>query len=262
MKHQARKRFGQNFLIDEQIVDRILRAINPQAGDAVVEIGPGQGALTRPLLERLQALHVIEIDRDLAAELRAWNEPRLHILEADALRVDYASEFPVAGGLRVVGNLPYNISTPLLFHLLSCRAVIRDLHFLLQKEVVDRMAAGPGNGTYGRLSVMMQYHCEVESLFRVPPEAFRPRPKVDSRIVRLVPRAPEVVVTDPACLERIVRVSFTKRRKTLRNCLRDLADEALIESAGLTAVMRPEEVPVVAWARLANLITAQQDTPA
>lgn len=255
--HRARKRFGQNFLTDAALVQRIVGAIAPRPDDCVVEIGPGQGALTGPLRALLPELHVVEIDRDLAAALRERGDPGLHVIEQDALTLSLAEHFPGRDDLRVVGNLPYNISTPLLFHLLSQRSHIRDMHFLLQREVVDRMAAAPGTGTYGRLSVMLQYHCDVEPLFVVPPEAFRPRPQVFSRVVRLRLREPEVVVQDAALLERLVKTAFGMRRKTLRNALRKLADEETIVTAGLQPGVRPEQVSVPEWVRLANVATAR-----
>ncbi len=255
--HYARKRFGQNFLASEVIVQRIVRAIAPQPDDCMIEIGPGRGAMTVPLRERLNALHVVEIDRDLATALRGRDDPGLHVFEQDALQLDLAALFAGRDDLRVVGNLPYNISTPLLFHLLQQRSLIRDMHFLLQREVVDRMAANPGSGTYGRLSVMLQYHCDVEPLFQVPPEAFRPRPKVQSRLVRLVPRAPAVVAEDAALLERLVKAAFGMRRKTLRNGLRGLAGEPVIRAAGIAPETRPEQLAVADWVRLANTVSAQ-----
>ncbi len=256
-EHRARKRFGQNFLTDAMLVQRIVRAIAPQADDCMVEIGPGQGALTGPLREMLNVLHVVEIDRDLATHLRERNDPGLRVIEQDALQLDLQALFPGRDDLRVVGNLPYNISTPLLFHLLQQRASIRDMHFLLQREVVDRMAAAPGSGVYGRLSVMLQYCCAVEPLFHVPPEAFRPRPKVQSRVVRLIPREPHPIAEDPALLERLVKSAFSMRRKTLRNGLRAWVDADVIREAGLSAELRPEQVSVDEWVTLANVATGR-----
>lgn len=251
-QHRARKRFGQNFLTSEALVQRIVRSIAPRSGDCLIEIGPGQGALTGPLRALLDELYVVEIDRDLAAALRARSDPGLHVIEQDALALHLPTLMPGRADIRIAGNLPYNISTPLLFHLLEQRALIRDMHFLLQREVVDRMAAAPGSGEYGRLSVMLQYCCEVEPLFQVPPEAFRPRPRVQSRLVRLVPRAPEVVARDHALLGSLVKTAFGMRRKTLRNALRNLVGAETIQAAGLAPGLRPEQLSVADWVSLAN----------
>ena len=218
MKHVARKRFGQHFLSDPAIVDAIVRAIAPRPRDAMVEIGPGLAALTQPLVERLGRLHVIELDRDLAAKLRA--HPQLAVLEADVLTVDFTqlARAMGAGRLRVVGNLPYNISTPILFHLLEHVAVVADQHFMLQKEVVDRMTAPPATADYGRLSVMLQWRYEMENVLHVPPQAFDPPPRVDSAVVRMVPlEAPAPV--DAKLLSEVVQVAFSQRRKLLRHTL-------------------------------------------
>ncbi|MGB0714186.1 MAG: 16S rRNA (adenine(1518)-N(6)/adenine(1519)-N(6))-dimethyltransferase RsmA, partial [Gammaproteobacteria bacterium] len=222
--HRARKRFGQNFLHDRSVIERILRAINAQPADNIVEIGPGLGALSAPLLDRLETLHVVELDRDVIPRLRVacHDSAALMVHEADALRFDFR---PLAdkGPLRVVGNLPYNISTPLIFHLLDQAPVIHDMHFMLQKEVVDRITASPGNKDYGRLSVMVQYRCKAEKLFTVGPGAFRPAPKVDSAIVRLTPYAtPPVEVTDKDVFAQVVARAFNQRRKTLRRTFKSL----------------------------------------
>jgi 16S rRNA (adenine1518-N6/adenine1519-N6)-dimethyltransferase len=250
--HVPRKRFGQHFLHERGVIDRILLALDPKPGDRIVEIGPGEGALTLPLLARHRTLTAIEIDRDLVPRLREAAAPvgELAIVEADALTVDLAA---IAGGgmLRLVGNLPYNISTPLLFHVLEHAAVVRDMHFMLQKEVVDRMAAGPGSKVYGRLSVMLQAHCQVEPLFKVPPGAFRPPPKVDSAVVRLVPRpAPGIEAVDAARFDAVVRAGFAQRRKTLRNALSALLDADAIAGAGIDPGARAEDVDVAGWIAL------------
>ncbi|MEJ2060411.1 MAG: 16S rRNA (adenine(1518)-N(6)/adenine(1519)-N(6))-dimethyltransferase RsmA [Gammaproteobacteria bacterium] len=255
--HRPRKRFGQNFLHDRGILARMVAAIAPRAGDHLVEIGPGLGALTEPLLQHLDALDVVELDRDLIPHLQSLAGPdRLHIHQADALRFDFTVLADKPGSLRVVGNLPYNISTPLIFHLLENAPLIHDMHFLLQKEVVDRLAAAPGGKDYGRLSVMVQYACEVESLFRVPPGAFTPPPKVDSAFVRLTPYPePPWRAIDPALLSRLVNQAFTQRRKTLRNAVKGLADSTDIEAAGLDPTQRPETLSVADYVRLANRLT-------
>ncbi len=230
--HRARKRFGQNFLKDEHIIERIVDAVHPQPGDHLVEIGPGQGAITGRLLASGCTLDAIELDRDLVPILLAAHglKPQFKLHSCDALTFDYESLTTDDKPLRVVGNLPYNISTPLIFKLLENRHVIRDMHFMLQKEVVGRLAASPGSKAWGKLGVMAQYHCEVTDLFEVPPEAFSPRPKVQSAIVRLVPRnEPIATDCDEKTLSTVVRFAFAQRRKTLRNNLKHLLpDEALI----------------------------------
>lgn len=252
--HRPRKRFGQHFLHDRGTIDRIVAAIAPAAGEPMVEIGPGEGVLTAPLLAATGALDAVEVDRDLAAALRErgpWSG-RLQGHAADALRFDFAA---LAGGerLRVVGNLPYNVSTPLLFHLLEQREAIADMHFLLQREVVDRMAAPPGTGAYGRLSVMVQAYCRVESLFRVAPGAFRPPPAVESAVVRLRPlAAPAVAAAHGERFAAIVRRAFSARRKTLRNALKGMVDAAAIEDAGVDPGLRAERLAVADFARLAR----------
>ncbi|NKI34279.1 16S rRNA (adenine(1518)-N(6)/adenine(1519)-N(6))-dimethyltransferase RsmA [Wenzhouxiangella sp. XN79A] len=242
MNHTPRKRFGQNFLEDASVIDRIVGAVAPGRSDRVVEIGPGLGALTRPLLERLDELHVVELDRDLVATLaeRLGHPAGLVIHQADALDFDFAS-LAADGPIRVVGNLPYNISTPLLFHLLDQAESIRDMHFMLQKEVVDRICAAPGGKTWGRLGVMTQLRADATHLFTVPPGAFRPPPKVDSAIVRIVPRAQSEA--DRAALpqlERVVRAAFSQRRKTLRNTLKGIVDSDGFAAAGIDPGRRAE----------------------
>ena len=232
------------------------RAIAPQHGDVLVEIGPGKGALTLPLLEKLGRLRVIELDRDLITPLQekaADIGGELILYNEDALRFDFAALAAETGPLRIVGNLPYNISTPLIFHLLDQSEQIIDMHFLLQKEVVERMAAAPGGKDYGRLSVMVQYHCQVERLFTVGPAAFRPRPKVDSAFVRLIPhREKPATANDPALLADLVRDAFNHRRKTLRKGLNGIVDETTFETAGIDPGKRPEQLSVAEFVRLAN----------
>jgi len=257
MEHRARKRFGQHFLHDRQVVQRILDAFNPQPGEIVVEIGPGLGALTRPLLERIAHLHVVEFDRDLVARLRdAFPPERLTIHEADALKFDFYRLVPAGGRLRVIGNLPYNISTPLLFHLLDQQAVIQDMLFMLQKEVVERMAARPGGKDYGRLSVMLQSRLRVEKLFDVRPGAFTPPPRVDSSIVRLVPPpVPPVAIASPPDFARCVQAAFAHRRKTLRNNLKGLIASERIAACGIDPDRRAETLSLEEFAALANTLS-------
>lgn len=263
-EHQARKRFGQNFLIDDNVIERIVQAIAPRNGDNMVEIGPGQGAITGLLLERCPQLHVVELDRDLIPRLqeRFAQYPQLHIHAADALKFDFASLAGPQQPLRVVGNLPYNISTPLIFHLLQYRGLITDMHFMLQKEVVERMAAIPGDKDYGRLSIMCQYHCQVEFLFEVGPHCFRPAPKVDSAIVRLTPRAePLVAAQNPKLLDTVVKTAFQQRRKTLRNALKHLVDDtAHFDACGIDPSLRPEALSVTDYVNLANRLNVHADS--
>jgi 16S rRNA (adenine1518-N6/adenine1519-N6)-dimethyltransferase len=248
VKHQPRKRFGQHFLVDSGVLDDIVAAIDPRPGQPLVEIGPGLGALTRPLLERCQRLTVIELDRDLAARLR--RNPALEVIEADALTVDFAAlAAQRSARLRVVGNLPYNISSPILFHLLGAADVVEDQHFMLQKEVVDRMAAGPGTKDYGRLSVMLQWRYHVEALFDVPPAAFDPPPRVDSAVVRMLPW-PQPVALDRGVLESLVAAAFSQRRKLLRHGLGPWL-EARGYAGDFDLRRRAEEVPVAEFTALA-----------
>jgi 16S rRNA (adenine1518-N6/adenine1519-N6)-dimethyltransferase len=254
LRHVARKRFGQHFLADSAIIDRIVSAIDPRPGQAVVEIGPGLGALTDPLRERCHSLSVIELDRDLAQRLR--REVGLNVIEADVLRVDFAALAQQAGQkLRVVGNLPYNISTPILFHLLGHAMHVQDQHFMLQKEVVDRMAANPGNKDFGRLTVMLQWRYRIESVLEVPPDAFDPPPRVDSAVVRMVP-LPAPAGVDAERLGQLVTVAFSQRRKLLRHTL-----GRWIETQGLSTPFdlqrRAEEVPVEEYLSLARLTPRQ-----
>ncbi|MBV2208852.1 MAG: 16S rRNA (adenine(1518)-N(6)/adenine(1519)-N(6))-dimethyltransferase RsmA [Thermomonas sp.] len=261
----AKKHLGQNFLHEKGVIDKIVQAINPQPGDAIVEIGPGQGALTFPLLKRHGALTAIEFDRDLHTPLQAAARAhgQLKLIEGDVLGVNFstlAAELaPSEGKIRLVGNLPYNLSSPILFHALDHAACIRDMHFMLQKEVVERMAAEPGSKVYGRLSVMLQAYCSVTPLFVVPPGAFRPAPKVDSAVVRLVPKpTQQVLVSDHTRFAHVVRAAFGQRRKTLRNALNGVADSAAIEAAGLRPDARAEQIAVADFVHLANLLTANE----
>lgn len=251
----ARKRFGQHFLHDPGVIHRILSAIDAKPGDAVVEIGPGRGALTRALLEDAGALDAIEIDRDLAAQLRDSFQGRaLTLHEADALRFDFAALARERGArLRVVGNLPYNVSTPLLFHLLEHPRAIADLHVMLQKEVIDRIVATPGSGEYGRLTVMLAPWISAERLFDVGPGAFRPPPRVWSAVARLVMRERPAFDVDER-FGRVVAAAFAQRRKTLRNALRSLLDATAIESAGVDPGARPETLSPEAFGALARLL--------
>jgi 16S rRNA (adenine1518-N6/adenine1519-N6)-dimethyltransferase len=253
--HQPRKRFGQHFLRDPHIIHRILQAIRPQPDQHLVEIGPGLGAITRPLLERVGHLEVIELDRDLIPHLqqacRGAGELQIH--NVDALEFDFSQLRRDERPLRLVGNLPYNISTPLLFHLLKQSSHIGDMHFMLQKEVVERMAAAAGQAAYGRLSVMLQYRCQVEPLFEIGSQAFRPPPKVESALVRLIPYPqPPIEVRDRHRFEELVRLAFSQRRKTLRNSLRPLLSAEDIQAAGIDPAARPETLAVADFARLSN----------
>ena len=254
MKHIARKRFGQNFLTDDGVLHDIIRAIDPQPDDAMVEIGPGLAAMTRLILERVRHLHVVELDRDLVARLeKQFDTARLAVHSADALQFDF-TQIPVPEGqkLRVVGNLPYNISSPLLFHLAQISGHVKDQHFMLQKEVVERMAAEPGSKTYGRLSVMLQWRYHIELLFVVPPTAFDPPPKVDSAIVRMIPKA-EPLVCEEAKLEKVVQQAFSQRRKVIRNCLSGMFTENQLIDAGVDPQVRPEAVALEQYVNLARL---------
>ena len=252
-RHPPRKRFGQNFLVDRHYIDRIVAAVDPVPDDNVVEIGPGLGALTRPLLERIGTLTVIEIDRDLAARLSAEFEPnRLRMHNVDALGFDFATLGPA---LRVIGNLPYNISSPMLFHLAQYESTLRDMTVMLQREVVQRMAAAPAAPAYGRLSVMLQTRFRIERLFVVPPGAFRPTPLVDSAIARLTPLgAARSKIDDDALFARVVAAAFGQRRKTLRNALKLLATEADLEREGIAPGARGETLSVSDFVRLANAL--------
>lgn len=260
-KHRPRKRFGQNFLQDEAVIDRIASAIRPLQEEHLVEIGPGHGALTEALVRSGCRLDVIELDRDLVPGLLAafCIYPRFRLHSEDALGFDFASLSAAGERLRVAGNLPYNISTPLLFHLLEQAACIEDMHFMLQKEVVERLAAAPGSGDYGRLSVMVQYRCRVEPLFTIRPGAFQPAPKVDSAFVRLVPHSSAPVqVDDEGCLQTVVSRAFGQRRKTLRNTLKGVLSGSQIEACGIDPSVRPERLSLKEFAALSNQLSAAQ----
>jgi len=254
--HRHKKRFGQHFLVDPAAIEAIVAAVDPRPGETVVEIGPGDGAITRPLLARCGALTAIELDRDLAAGLRRL--PGLSVVEADVLGVDFRALADAAGPgrrLRIVGNLPYNISTPILFHLLGAVDVVVDQHAMLQREVVARMAASPGNKDYGRLSVMLQWRYDIEHVLDVPPEAFDPPPRVDSAVVRMTP-IPAAAGVDPAVLEELVRVAFSQRRKLLRHTLGRWLEQ---RGAGATfdTQRRAEEVPVADYLALAAALSSR-----
>ena len=253
MKHIPRKRFGQNFLTDDTVLYNIIRVIDPQPKDTMVEIGPGLAAMTRLLLEGVEQMHVVELDRDLVERLKKSFDPkRLIIHSADALQFDF-SGIPVPAGskLRVVGNLPYNISSPLLFHLAEMAPHVQDQHFMLQKEVVERMVAEPGSKTYGRLSVMLQWRYHMELMFVVPPTAFDPPPRVDSAIVRMIP-LPNPLPCDQAKLEQVVLKAFSQRRKVIRNCLAGMFSESDLLEAGVDPQARPETIPLEQYVALAN----------
>ena len=256
---RPRKRFGQHFLHDPGILRRIVEAIAPVPDDRLVEIGPGEGALTLPLLRAAGRLTAIELDRDLIGPLgeNARGIGDLNVISADVLTVDFTA-LAAGASLRLVGNLPYNISTPILFHCLGHAAVIRDMHFMLQKEVVERMAAAPGSKTYGRLSVMLQLRSSVEPLLRVPPGAFRPPPKVDSAVVRLVPLpASALPHVDASLLERVVRAAFGQRRKTLANALSGIAAVADIDAAGIDPRARAEQLAPPAYVALTQRLSGR-----
>lgn len=252
--HKARKRFGQNFLSDPGIIQRIVSSIAPREDDNIVEIGPGKGAITALLLEACPKLNVVELDRDLIpillAQFAVFKDFKIH--QADALKFDFSS-LAEEKALRIVGNLPYNISTPLIFHLLSYHGKVQDMHFMLQKEVVERMAAVPGQKSYGRLGIMVQYYCQVENLFLVPPECFQPQPKVDSAIVRLKPfqELPHPA-KDVKLLERVVNVAFQQRRKTLRNGLKQLANSEQLDALKTDISVRAENLSVEQFVALSD----------
>jgi len=250
--HRARKRFGQHFLTDGGVIDAILHAVHATQDDVIVEIGPGQGAITAALAARAGHLHAVELDRDLVARLRRQYEgnPNVTIHEADALAFDFST---LGERLRIVGNLPYNISTPLLFHLLDFREHILDMHFMLQKEVVDRMAAGPGSKTYGRLSIMLGCYLNIESLFDVDKSAFDPPPEVTSAVVRLDPLPPgSFDIRDAALLSKLVSNAFMKRRKTIRNALKEHVDVSDLAAVGIDPGLRPEQISIGKYVELGN----------
>jgi len=280
MKHIPKKRFGQNFLTDRAIINSLIEAINPQTNDLMVEIGPGLGAMTQPLLTRLKHLHVVELDRDIVSWMQGhYPVEKISIHNIDALKFDFGSLLEPAGNtgtaskgletgknasgsgsqrIRVVGNLPYNISTPILFHLLDNVDVITDMHFMLQKEVVERMVAAPSTPAYGRLSVMLQYRLQMEYLLTVPPEAFDPPPKVESAFVRAVPHAKLAFpAVDEILFASVVQAAFGQRRKTLRNTLKGLLDDAGFAALGLDSQLRAENLPVQAFVDIANYLSRQ-----
>ncbi len=254
--HKAKKKFGQNFLVDEQVIADIIRAIRPEANDSMVEIGPGLGALTRPLLKHLNTLHVVEIDRDIIARLQTdYPQDRLVIHAGDALKFDFA-ELPAP--LRIVGNLPYNISSPLLFHFASYAERITDMHFMLQNEVVERMVAPPSTPEYGRLSVMLQYRFHMEKLLDVPPESFRPAPKVDSAIVRMIPMpVDKIAVKNETLFAQVVAAAFGQRRKTIRNTLKGYLTESDFAQLSINAQLRAENLGVAEFARITNHLSGR-----
>ncbi|MBI3776556.1 MAG: 16S rRNA (adenine(1518)-N(6)/adenine(1519)-N(6))-dimethyltransferase RsmA [Gammaproteobacteria bacterium] len=255
--HRARKRFGQNFLHDKAVIARIVAAIHPQAGEALVEIGPGLGALTRELLPRVDALDVVELDRDVIPllEQACVGLGTLCIHQADALHFNFTALMRDERKLRIVGNLPYNIATPLLFHLFSQTQAIRDMHFMLQKEVVERMVAAPNTEHYGRLSVMVQFHCTAHKLFTVGPGAFKPEPKVDSAIVRLLPHAvPPVAVNDVTQFSLLVAQAFSQRRKTVRNALKGTVNDAQFSICGIDPGARAEQLTLADFAGLSRAL--------
>ncbi|MFT7110677.1 MAG: 16S rRNA (adenine1518-N6/adenine1519-N6)-dimethyltransferase [Psychrobacter glaciei] len=256
--HQARKRFGQNFLHDDNVIRNIVKSIRPKVGDNMVEIGPGMGAITEHLLDATEGhLNVVELDRDLIPGLKVkfFNHAGFVVNEADALQFDFQSLKVDERPLRIVGNLPYNISTPLIFHLLSYADTVQDMHFMLQKEVVQRMASGPGENNYGRLSIMAQYFCDVQHMFDVGPEAFQPAPKVDSAIVRLVPhKILPHPVKNHKTLENIVRQSFSMRRKTLRNNLKKTISDEQLSALGIDAGLRPERLSLADFVKIADFV--------
>ncbi|MGF1762398.1 16S rRNA (adenine(1518)-N(6)/adenine(1519)-N(6))-dimethyltransferase RsmA [Aliivibrio kagoshimensis] len=257
--HKARKRFGQNFLNDSYVIDGIVSAINPLPGQNLVEIGPGLGAITEPVGKMVDKFSVIELDRDLAERLRNHPElgPKLTIHEGDAMRFDFTQLIKPNNKLRIFGNLPYNISTPLMFHLFEFHADVHDMHFMLQKEVVNRLSARPGSKAYGRLTVMAQYYCKVMPVLEVPPSAFVPPPKVDSAVVRLTPYE---VLPHPAdslkWLERVCREGFNQRRKTVRNCYKGLMDKEQLEALGINPSHRPENLTLEQFVAMANWLNA------
>jgi len=252
VSHQARKRFGQHFLTSSDTIEQIVAAISPQEGESIVEIGPGQAAITAPLASSATTLHAIEFDRDLIAKLKRQFQDRENVFihQADALQFDFST---LGDSIRVVGNLPYNISTPLLFHLLAFRDIVTDMHFMLQKEVVDRMAAGPGSKAYGRLGIMLGCHLNIESLFDVDSSAFDPPPAVTSAVVRLDPLPPATYdIQNEALLSTLVTHAFMKRRKTIRNSLRDDVEISDLEAVGIDPGLRPEQISIQKYVELSN----------
>ena len=261
IQHRARKRFGQNFLSDQSIIQRIIQSINPKAGERIIEIGPGLGALTCPILNIVKQIDVIELDRDIIPKLQLncgldqVQNNNLHIHNIDVLKFDFA-ELNYPEPLRIIGNLPYNISTPIIFHLVNYSSLIQDMYFMLQKEVVQRLSAKPDTSNYSRLSVMAQYYFNVTPLFLVPPESFHPIPKVESAIVRLIPHAKKTVqIKDEQAFAKLVAQSFSQRRKTLRNALKNICSPQQIESAGIDPTARAQSLTLQQFANLYNLLS-------
>lgn len=260
-QHKARKRFGQNFLIDQQVIGQIVAAINPSSDDNLIEIGPGMAAITEHLVKLCPSMTLVELDRDLIEFLKRKliDYPSVSIINGDALKTNFG-EFYQGEKLRLVGNLPYNISTPLLFHLVDTKEYIRDMHFMLQREVVDRLSASPGEKSYGRLSVMIQYHCRVMPLIPVPPSSFNPAPKVQSAVVRLTPYdEPPHKAENPELLSKIVSLCFQQRRKTLKNCLNSYAQYILSDTNTVDLTKRPEQLSVAEFVDLSNCINRHMD---
>lgn len=255
--HTARKRFGQNFLHDDYIIDSIVAAIAPQKEDNIVEIGPGLGALTEPVAAKVDCLNVVELDRDLAIRLEQhpFLGDKLNITQADAMQFDFGQLARTDKQLRVFGNLPYNISTPLMFHLFEFADKIKDMHFMLQKEVVNRLCAGPNCKAYGRLSVMAQYYCNIIPVLEVPPSAFKPAPKVDSAVVRLEPYdVPPFIAKSMKTLNQVCSMAFNQRRKTIRNCLRDILSVEQLQSMNIDSTKRAENISVEEYVKMANYV--------
>jgi len=261
MQHKARKRFGQNFLTDTTVIERIVHSINPQSCDKLVEIGPGLGALTCPLMKIMGELDVIELDRDIIPklEMNCGLIGRLRIHNADVLRFDFTELCQDNQQLRIIGNLPYNISTPIIFHLVDYAKNIQDMHFMLQKEVVQRLAATPGNSEYGRLSIMAQLHFKISPLFLVPPEAFEPSPKVESAIVKLTPHQTKPVdIIDEKHFAQLIKLAFSQRRKTIRNTLKTICNDDDLKSAGIDPSQRPEQLGIEQFSALSNILSDNQ----
>lgn len=260
--HRARKRFGQNFLVNEYVINEIVRAVSAVSGEQIVEIGPGLGVLTERLVQSEAQVTAIELDRDLVGRLqqRFSDNKKFQLINADALEINFSDLAKNLGSkkLRVVGNLPYNISTPIMFKLLESAEDITDMHFMLQKEVVKRLAAKPGTSAWGRLGIMVQYHCDVEELIEVPPDSFDPPPKVDSAVVRLTPRQTGSKVLSVQMLEKVVRIAFNKRRKTLRNALKELFTEAQIINLDVDPNLRPEKLTLNQYVAFANELSARE----
>lgn len=253
-RHHTKKRFGQHFLIDQQIVHAIVSNINPKPDDVIIEIGPGNGVLTKPIAQSKPNLHIVELDRDLipTLERKFSHYPNISIHQGDALKFDYSS---IGKKLRIIGNLPYNISTPLMFHLIQFKNNIYDQHFMLQKEVANRLAASPGGKNYGRLSIMFGTYMDTYNLFDVPAKAFNPAPRVISSVVKIKPKSNnQIIIKNPAILSKIVTQAFSQRRKTLRNSLKGLISDKIMIEMDLSPSQRAEEVPILTWSKLANTI--------